>query len=1072
MSFNEHTLEMTVMNLLTEQGYTYVNGKNLDRRIDDVLLRDVTRDYLLTRYASEGITLSEVERAIGMLEQNLAATDYQTNVAQFRMLVDGFNVPRDDKSALPLFIRMIDFDAANAPEAENSNSFVVVNQFEIKGHEKNRIPDAIIFINGIPVVVFEFKSAIKEDATIEDAYKQLTIRYRRDIPKLFRTNAFVVISDGVSNKFGSLYTSYQHFYGWHKVNHDDDIAQGFNSLETMIRGLFRKDRLLGVIKDFVYIPDTSNSETKIVCRYPQYFAATILYDRLKECVYHSSNKGGTYWGATGCGKSYAMLFLARMLMRSKDFKSPTIVIITDRSDLDSQISKDFQNAKQFIGDEIVENVESRDDLRKKLANRAGGGVFTTTVQKFTADTKLLSNRQNIICICDEAHRTQTNIEEKTTLTFNEENGKPKEVTGVKKSFGFAKYLRDSFPAATFVGFSGTPIDGTLEVFGDVISTYSMRDAVADDITVPITYEGRFAEVVLKEEVLEEIEKYYLRCLEIEGSNPDQVDASKKEMSTLKQIIGDPDRLDALAGDLVQHYETRVAEGASVKGKAMVVCMSRDIAYALYERLIALRPAWVEAHRGVPEEIMSDEERAKIKPLPMLKMIMTRDKDDKRELWDLLGTDEDRETWDTEFKNPQSNFRIAIVVDMWITGFDVPCLDTMYIDKPLRKHTLIQTISRVNRKYEGKEEGLVVDYFNIQKPLIEALKAYKGDVSDETSVGGTGGGSGMNTSDTAAVIVLDQLDLLQRSFADFDSSDYFNSTNEVDMIHCLQRAREYVLSSEEFKTTFDRQVKKMRSAFNLCTGSSRLTKTHRDYIHFYIAVKSVIFKYTQGDAPDTAMMNRHVSRLVDKAISADGVEQIIRFKDGESAVNIFDRKYLEQIDSIKLPNTKILLLEKLLKEQIEKYKKVNQIKAVEFSEKLKALVDKYNDRRIENFSSIIESVKQGLIDLFDEIEEDRNSFEKMGISFEEKAFYDILRKVRDEHSFSYDDDKLIELSKQLKLIVEDKQQYPYWEDRADLVDKLFMDIARLLHNNGYPPETNQEIYQRVLQQAKYYRDSSI
>jgi type I restriction enzyme R subunit len=1069
MSFNEHTLEMTVMNLLTEQGYTYVDGKTLDRRTDDVLLRDVTRDYLLARYAAEGITLSEVERTIGMLEQNLAATDYQTNAAQFRMLVDGFTVPRDDKNALPLFIRMIDFEAANRSDVESRNSFVVVNQFEIKGHEKNRIPDAIVFINGIPVVVFEFKSAIKEKATIEDAYKQLAIRYRRDIPKLFRTNAFVVISDGVSNRFGSLYTPYQHFYGWHKVNHDDDIAQGFNSLETMIRGLFRKDRLLGVIKDFVYIPDTSNSETKIVCRYPQYFAATILYDKLRDCIHSSSNKGGTYWGATGCGKSYAMLFLARMLMRSKDFKSPTIVIITDRSDLDSQISKDFQNAKQFIGDDIVENVESRDDLRAKLANRAGGGVFTTTVQKFTTDTGLLSDRHNIICICDEAHRTQTNVEEKTTLTFKEEKGKPKEVTGVKKSFGFAKYLRDSFPAATFVGFSGTPIDGTIEVFGDVISTYSMRDAVADDITVPITYEGRFAEVVLKEEVLDEIEKYYLRCLEIEGSNPDQVDASKKEMSTLKQIIGDPDRLDALAKDLVEHYETRVAEGASVKGKAMIVCMNREIAHELYKRLIALRPVWAEKSKGTLEENLSAEDRAKLKPIERLKMIMTRDKDDKRELWDMLGTDEDREAWDTEFKNPASNFKIAIVVDMWITGFDVPCLDTMYIDKPLRKHTLIQTISRVNRKYEGKKDGLVVDYFNIQKALIEALRAYKGDTSESRV---SGGGSEINTSDAAATVVLDQLDLLQRSFAGFDTSDYFDSTNETDMIRCLQRAREYVLLSEDRKNDFDRQVKKMRSAFNLCTGSARLTKAHRDHIHFYIAVKSVIFKYTQGDAPDTAMMNRYVSRLVDKAISADGVEQIIRFKDGESAVNIFDRKYLEQIDSIELPNTKILLLEKLLKEQIEKYKTVNQIKAVEFSEKLKAIVDKYNDRRIENFSSIIESVKQGLIDLFDEIEEDRNSFEKMGISFEEKAFYDILRKVRDEHSFPYDDDKLIELSKQLKLIVEDKKQYPYWEDRADLVDKLFMDIARLLHNNGYPPETNQEVYQRVLQQAKYYRESAI
>ena len=627
MSFDEHTLEMTVMHLLEEQGYTYLNGKTLNRSVEDILLRDITRDYLLQKYAKDGITCTEVERAIGMLEQSYGSTDYETNTLQFEMIVNGFIVPRDDKNSLPLFIEMIDFEGVNIPSTKNNNSFIVVNQFEIKGHEKNRIPDAIVFINGLPLVVFEFKSAVKEDATIENAYKQLTVRYRRDIPKLFRTNAFVVISDGVSNKFGSLFTPYQHFYGWNKINHDDDIKSGFSSLETMIKGLFRKDRLLGVIKDFIFIPDTSTEQTKIVCRYPQYFAATILYNKLLECVYAETNKGGTYWGATGCGKSLAMLFLTRMLVRSKEFMSPTIVLITDRSDLDGQISKDFENAKRFIGEGIVENVKDREDLRTKLKSRAGGGVFTTTVQKFTTDTGMLSDRHNIICICDEAHRTQTNIEEKTTLQFNEEKGKKKEVTGVKKSYGFAKHLRNSFPKATFVGFSGTPIDGTIDVFGEVISAYSMRDSVIDEITVPITYEGRFAEVNLSEEVLQEIEDYYTKCLEIEKSNPDQVDASKQEMSTLKKIIGNPDRLDALANDLVNHYETRVAEGATVKGKTMIVCMNREIAYGLYQRLISLRPDWGIARKGAIGEVLTTEDERKLKSIEMLKMIMTRDKDE-------------------------------------------------------------------------------------------------------------------------------------------------------------------------------------------------------------------------------------------------------------------------------------------------------------------------------------------------------------------------------------------------------------------------------------------------------------
>ncbi len=759
-------------------------------------------------------------------------------------------------------------------------------------------------------------------------------------------------------------------------------------------------------------------------------------------------------------------------MKDDELNSPTIIVITDRTELDGQIAEDFENAKKYLNEEIVEKIPSRDELGNRLRNASGGGIFTTTVQKFTAELGLLSDRSNIVCICDEAHRTQTNVEEKTTLVYNDVNGKAKEVVGVKKSYGFAKYLRDSFPNATYVGFSGTPIDGTIEVFGDVVSTYSMRDSVSDEITVPITYEGRFAEVNLSDEMTKKIEAYYQQCLEVEGSNPDQVDASKKEMGNLAQLIGNPDRLDIIAKDLLNHYDVRVHEGASVKGKTMIVCMNREIAYELYKRIIELRPELQEKRKGAIGEELTENDEENLKPIETIKMVMTRNKDkDTPELWKMLGTEEHREEWSVAFKNERSNFKIAIVVDMWITGFDVPCLDTMYIDRPLKKHTLVQTISRVNRKFVGKEEGLIVDYFNIQKSLIEALKMYKGGEEPEGS-GSNGGGSGLNFSETAVAIVLDQLDLLQRSFGGFDSSRYFG-TDELSMIKCLQEAREYVLVSDEFKRTFDAQVKKMRSAYNLCTGSKELTKTHRDWIHFFISVKAVIFKYTQGDAPDIATMNKYVSKLIDQAISADGVEQIIRFKDGESTVNIFDKTYLEQIDAIEMPNTKILLLERLLKEQIAKYKKVNQIKAIEFSEKLRKLIDNYNDRKIENFSSIIESVKQGMIELFNEISDDKNSFERMGISFEEKAIFDILHKVTIDFKEDFEnkiptEEKLIELAKQIKSAVEDKRRYPYWEDRTDIVAKLHMDIARILHKNGFPPSANKEAYDQVLLQATYYR----
>lgn len=532
--FNEHALEMSVMDFLQDEGYAYVCGNKIHRERTEVLLVDDLKQYLLNRYAKEGITPSEIDGIILKL-RNISGTIYEANKTVYKLISDGFILNREDRSQKDLFIELIDF------ENLDNNNFKVVNQFEISGiNNQIRIPDGIVFVNGIPVVVIEFKSAVKENTTILDAYKQLTVRYRRDIPELFKYNAFVVISDGVNNKYGSFFSPYNFFYAWRKIESEDTELDGINSLITMIKGLFRKDRLLSVIKDFVYFPDSSDKDLKIVCRYPQFFAANKLFDNIKEHQRPDGDgKGGTYFGATGCGKSYTMLFLTRMLMKSKFFHSPTILIITDRTDLDNQLSKQFCASKKYIGDETVVSIESREKLRQELQGRESGGVYLTTIQKFTEDLDVLTDRTNVICISDEAHRSQINLDLKMRITDK----------GVERKYGFAKYLHDSLPNATYVGFTGTPIDATIDVFGKVVDAYTMTEAVQDGITVNLVYDGRAAKVTLDQAKVQEIEDYYAQC-EIEGSNDYQIEESKKAVAHLDVILGDPDRLRSVAEDFI------------------------------------------------------------------------------------------------------------------------------------------------------------------------------------------------------------------------------------------------------------------------------------------------------------------------------------------------------------------------------------------------------------------------------------------------------------------------------------------------------------------------------------------
>lgn len=1040
-NFNEHALEMSIMELFKDEGYIHLNGSQIHRERTEILLREDLKQYLYNRYAKDGITPSEVDGILLML-RNISGTLYEANKAFYKLLCDGFILNREDRTQKDIYIELIDFDT---PE---NNIFKAVNQFEIEGiNNQLRIPDGIVFVNGIPVVILEFKSAVKENTTIMDAYKQLTVRYRRDIPEIFKYNAFIVISDGANNKYGSFFSPYDFFYAWRKINSEDKELDGISSLVTMVKGLFRKDRLLAVMKDFVYFPDSSDKDIKIVCRYPQFFAANKLFENIKTHMRPDGDgKGGTYFGATGCGKSYTMLFLTRMLMKSPHFHSPTILIITDRTDLDDQLSKQFIASKKYIGDETVVSIESRDKLREELQGRESGGVYLTTIQKFTEDIQLLTNRANVICISDEAHRSQINLDQKVRITD----------AGVERKYGFAKYLHDSLPNATYVGFTGTPVDGTIEVFGPVVDAYTMTESVRDGITVNLVYDGRAARVTLDQAKVREIEKYYEECERL-GANEHQIEESQKAVANMEVIIGDQNRLRAVAEDFINHYETRVAEGATVAGKAMFVCMNRYIAYDLYKILIELRPEWAVKKIATDGVELTEKDKKELKPIEMLKLVMTRNKDDDKELFDMLGTKDDRKEFDRQFKNPKSNFKIAIVVDMWLTGFDVPELDTIYIDKPIQQHTLIQTISRVNRVCEGKDKGLIVDYIGIKKNMNLALKKYTNFECDE-----------FEGVEQCVVIVKDQLEVLGQMFYNFNSNDYFHGS-PTEQLACLNRAVEYVQLSEELETRFMAAVKRMKQAFNLCSSSEKLSDEDKDYIHFYCAVRSILFKLTKGDAPDIAQMNARVREMLEGAIQSDGIEEL--FETGKHiSVDIFSDEYMDKINAIQLPNTKIKILQRLLSQAIDEFRKVNKIMGMEFADRLKRVIDEYNNRRRDEAyaNEVLDDVAEQLAQLLEELKKEKNSFKEMGIDYEEKAFYDILKAVARKYEFEYPDDKMIELSKRIKIIVDDKARYTDWSTREDIKANLQVDLILLLDEFDYPPVTLDDVYKEVLEQAENFK----
>lgn len=1053
--FTEAVLEQAIIDKFIAEGYEYVSGDDLHRELTDVLIEEDLSVFLEAKYAPQGITSSEINSIIRSLRYASALPVYSANRSMFLRMVEGETFVREDRSAKDFHLRLLDFDTEI-----NKNIVKIVNQMTIKGPKATRRPDAIVYVNGLPVVVLEFKSAIKEDTTIHDAYVQITTRYMRDIPELFKYNCFAVISDGVNTKAGSIFSDYEFFYSWRRIEASDRPADGIPSLDTMIQGMFRKERLYDIIHNFIYFPDTDNGKNvKVVASYPQYFAARkLLANVLTHQKPYGDGKGGTYFGTTGCGKSFIMLFLTRLIMHEPSLHSPTVLLITDRSDLDDQLSRQFLNAKRFIGDSSVVEMDSRDQLKEVLAKTASGGVYLTTIQKFADEFGELSKRQNIICISDEAHRTSNNLDMKLVVKSDE----------VLKRYGFARFLHTALPQATYIGFTGTPVDATMDVFGPVIDQYTMTDSVKDGITVRLVYDGRPARAVLDSEKVQEIEEYYKQCLAA-GSNEYQVEASKKAVTNMAAIVGDDEVLNSVADYFIDHYESRVREGATVAGKCMFVCMNRPIAFKFYNILKTKRPEWFELKVAPDDVELTEQDKRELIPMPMCQFVATRAKDDPQEMYDLLGSDSVRKTAAIQFKNIHSNFKIAIVVDLWLTGFDVPFLDTIYIDKPItQSHTIVQTVSRVNRSYAGKDCGLIVDFIGIKLGLLTALRTYtdfEEDKFDEDSV------------QAAVRIVRNQLEVLDAMMHGFDNSKYFHGA-PGEQLNCLNEAAEFVQNTKELEQRFMSNVLRLSKAFNLCNSSKDFTQYELDLIYYYKAVRSVLFKLTRGDAPDADTMNAHVQKMLEEAIRSEGVEEVFSTdKDiNAEAVDLFSDEYITRISRIKLPNTKVKILAQLLKKKVAEFKKVNKIKAKTFEERLQAVLDNYNSRMsdAEYVRSILDDVSDQLMELLRKLKEEQDSFNSMGIDYEEKAFYDILVAVADKFKFDFPDSENIELAKEIRAALRDKEKYSDWANSAQIKALMQADIIIILAKHGYPPtppEIYEKVYNDILEQTENFKKYS-
>ena len=1092
--FCESDFEYAFIGFLEKEGWNYIAGNKINRTKKDVLIPDDFKSFISK--TNNELTTDEVTQIFDNVRLVGAESDFATLHKVYGWMVDG--VQFTPQNGLPQMVNLIDF------ENPDNNIFRVVNQFTVEymnnGQKENRRPDVLLFVNGMPLCVIELKNPGDANATVFNAWEQINIRYWRDIPQLLHYCPLACISDGVKTRLGTVRTPYEHFYAWRRVDDGDEVStMPFAETETMIKGVYSPARFLELFRDYIYFQDTiyDHEEVEIVCRYPQFFASKLLKQSIVNSIVAGSGKGGTYFGATGCGKTYTMAFLARQLaLRCTDIPaigSPTIILIVDREELQKQGAKLFTKSKEFLNLGEVSVVKNRKQLREELGARQSGGFYICTIQKFCdrEDDKigLINDRKNIICFSDEAHRTQ--LEHSKKIQFSKDADENMKAMVSKP---YAKVLKEAFPQATFVGFTGTPIAETYQTFGEEIDRYTMDQAVADGLTVPIKYHPRIAKVLLDKEKAAEIENYYKKCAE-DGATYDDIEASKRAMSSMEVILGEPSRLERLAVDIHDHYVSACDQDPERTQKAMIVCSSRVIAYALLLKFKDKYPEWFEEKKAPDGVVVSDEELKKLKPMPFMAMVSSVGSNDEAEMYNYLGgvkNDKRSEELDASFKQEKSNFRIVIVVDMWITGFDVPSLTFLYNDKPLKKHLLIQTISRVNRKFPGKDHGMIIDYIGIRDNMREAMKIYGGN----TSIAPTS-----DDVEQATMIFREELEVLKTLFTDYDLAPFLNpDCDPVERYTLLAKAAEFVfestqeLSSENgkvsFKTYFLQTVKRMRTAFDICQPSGELGEEESALAQCFMAIAGFVRKMSGTSEVDTDTMNRAVSKMVEEALKYNQVESVLESGEEE---DIFSPEYFEKLSDVKMPATKLELLIKILRKQIKEYAKVNQVAAKTFQEMLEKTIEEYHERRKhltaeeagatqeQASEDIIKAATEQALSILRKMNENRESFRKIGLTFEEKAFYDILISLRDQFNFEYGADKEIDgvivndkcktLAKKVKEIIDTKSSFADWLNNQNVRNQLKLDIKICLVKNGYPPQYSPEVFNKVMEQVENFEENA-
>ena len=941
----------------------------------------------------------EIMRQIKNLEHNNTIL----NNKQFtKYLLEGVSVPVNESGETRYkTIKIVDFDNIS------NNIFKAINQYTIIEHSEKR-PDIIIFVNGLPLVVAELKSTVREDVKLIDGYNQLKGYQEVHIPTLFYYNQFMIVSDGVQARAGTITSPWSRFSEWKKIEADDEVTENMPTHKTLFYGMLRKDRLLDIINNFVLWSEDS----KILSAYHQYFGVKKAVTSTEVAIDNRTGKAGILWHTQGSGKSFSMVFYTGNMI--KVLKNPSIVVVTDRNDLDNQLFSTFAKCSDYLKQSPVQ-IESREDLQDKLENRVSGGIFFTTLQKFEEETGLFSKRDDILVLVDEAHRSHYGID--ATIKFDKEKMK------AYKKYGTAKYLHEAFPHATYIGFTGTPVEtkdkSTSNVFGDVIDMYDMTQAIMDGATVPIMYEARMARVGLNQKILDEIDDYYNYLEREEDVEEYKINESKKEMAKMSQIIEDPDRLQMIVEDIIKQYEQIET---SVANKAMVVAYSRNSAYTMYKEFLELRPDWKNK----------------------VHMVITSNNKDDEEMQKAIGSKKNKKQLEVEFKDMDSEFKIAIVVDMWLTGFDVPGLGTMYIDKPMKAHNLMQAIARVNRVYKDKKGGLIVDYIGLKRWLLEALKTYtkrdQGKVVDNTEI---------------VKVLMDKVELIRDLFKGFYYG-HFATTTDSDKYEIITAGANWILKTEDTQKRFMKYSYDVKSLYSLCTGE--LSQEIKDEILFFISVRSFISKLSGGKI-DVKEINNNVAKMLEKAIQDDEMLQIGEVHNSNQ-LSILSDEILNKIAKMQKKNIAVEILNRALKDYVEQVGKENVVMMEKFSTRFQKIVASYNERTsVEDIEKII----QEMINLKKEIDKEMKAGNEYNLSTEEKAFFDALGDDPEVKELMKDE-TLVQIAKELVETV-NKNMTIDWDIRKDARARMRIEIKKLLIKYHYPPNKSEKAVQTVIRQAE-------